>query len=64
MKEVSPCKGCVFYDEWGYGVTQEGIMSHCHHSEFYNRMDVCPVIQSYYIKRNLGLNEGEQKVNG
>ena len=60
MKEGSPCKGCVFYDEGGYGVAQEGIISHCHHSEFYNRMDVCPVIQSYYIKRNLGLNEKEQ----
>lgn len=64
MKEESPCKGCVFYDEGGYGVAQEGIISHCHHSEFYNRMDACPVIQSYYIKRNMRLNEGDQKVNG
>lgn len=63
MKKYSnPCKKCVFYDKDGYGIEGEGYNTHCQHAIYYKCRSQCPTVQSYYIKRNLGLDEESEEV--
>ena len=49
------CEGCVFRDEKGHGDDSLGMNVYCWHPVFCKNQTGCPVVQSYHIKRNLGL---------
>lgn len=57
MSEIyEPCRNCVFRSD-GYGDDDLCINLYCIHPSFARCRQQCPTVQSYEIKRNLGLIE-------
>lgn len=56
---MNPCENCVFYDKEGYW-DECAIRHYCRHPEFASKTEMCPTVQSYRIRVNLGLIDEER----
>lgn len=57
----TPCEDCVFCVKDGYGDNELGMNLFCMHPEYAHRTMMCPTVQSYEIKKNLGLIKEEDR---
>lgn len=51
---MNPCENCVFYDKEGYW-DERAVRHYCRYPEFASKTEMCPTVQSYRIRVNLGL---------